>query len=337
LSKLILHDHNNDGVNRRGFLECMAWAGTGVLWSVSGGVLSSQAFGQKMAGSSKGDLNFVQISDSHIGFNKPANTDVAGTLQATMDKINSLPQSPEFIIHTGDISHTAKAAEFDNAEGILTASKKQIFYVPGEHDIAVDDGKQYLERYGKGSKGRGWYSFDQKGVHFVGLVNVGTLEGLGKLGPDQLEWLEDDLRSKSASVPIVLFAHIPLWAVYPEWGWGTQDSEQALSYAKRFGSVTVLNGHIHQVMQKVEGKVTFHTAMSTAFPQPAPGSAPAPGPMKVPAERLRSTLGITNVQYVVKKHSLAVVDSPLADPPAAAGSPASLPSSRGVQADLRHA
>jgi 3',5'-cyclic-AMP phosphodiesterase len=317
LSKLIIHDHNNDGVNRRGFLECMAWAGTGVLWSVSGGVLSSQAFGQKMAGGSKGDLNFVQISDSHIGFNKPANTDVAGTLQATIDKINALPQSPEFIIHTGDISHTAKAAEFDNAEGILTGSKKQIFYVPGEHDIAVDDGKQYLERYGKGSKGRGWYSFDQKGVHFVGLVNVGTLEGLGKLGPDQLEWLEEDLRAKSASTPIVLFAHIPLWAVYPDWGWGTQDSEQALSYAKRFGSVTVLNGHIHQVMQKVEGNVTFHTAMSTAFPQPAPGSASAPGPMKVPAERLRSTLGITNVQYVVKKHSLAVVDSPLASAPAA--------------------
>jgi Icc protein len=317
LSKLIIHDHNNDGVNRRGFLECMAWAGTGVLWSVSGGVLSSQAFGQKMAGSSKGDLNFVQISDSHIGFNKPANTDVAGTLQATIDKINALPRSPEFIIHTGDISHTAKAAEFDSAEGILAGSRKQIFYVPGEHDIAVDDGKQYLERYGKGSKGRGWYSFDQKGVHFVGLVNVGTLEGLGKLGPDQLEWLEDDLRAKSASTPIVLFAHIPLWAVYPEWGWGTQDSEQALSYAKRFGSVTVLNGHIHQVMQKVEGKVTFHTAMSTAFPQPAPGSAPAPGPMKVPAERLRSTLGITEVQYVVKKHSLAVVDSPLASAPVA--------------------
>ncbi len=138
------------------------------------------------------------------------------------------------------------------------------------------------------------------------------MEGMGKLGADQLEWLEDDLRAKSSSTPIVLFAHIPLWAVYPEWGWGTQDSEQALGYVKRFGSVTVLNGHIHQVMQKVEGNVTFHTAMSTAFPQPAPGLAPAPGPMKVPAERLRSVLGIANVQYVAKKHSLAVVDSTLA-------------------------
>ena len=315
MARHIVHDHSNDGINRRGFLECMAWAGTGVIWSVSGGVLSSQAFGKDTHAGGKGELNFVQISDSHIGFNKPANPDVAATLHATVDKINALPHSPEFIIHTGDISHTAKAAEFDSVEGILQASKqKQIFYVPGEHDVAVDDGKQYLERYGKGSQGRGWYSFDQKGVHFVGLVNVGVLEGMGKLGSDQLEWLEQDLRSKSASTPIVLFAHIPLWTVYPDWGWGTQDSEQALGYVKRFGSVTVLNGHIHQVMQKVEGNVTFHTAMSTAFPQPAPGSAAAPGPMKVPAERLRSVLGISNVQYIAKKHSLAIVDSTLEEP-----------------------
>ena len=313
MSKLIIHDHNNDGINRRGFLECMAWAGTGMLWTMSGGVLTSRAFADKMPSGSKGELNFVQISDSHIGFNKPANPDVSATLQATVDKINALPHPPEFIIHTGDISHTAKAAEFDGVEGILQASRqKQIFYVPGEHDVSVDDGKQYLDRYGKGARGRGWYSFDQKGVHFVGLVNVGAMEGMGKLGADQLEWLEDDLRAKSSSTPIVLFAHIPLWAVYPEWGWGTQDSEQALGYVKRFGSVTVLNGHIHQVMQKVEGNVTFHTAMSTAFPQPAPGLAPAPGPMKVPAERLRSVLGIANVQYLAKKHSLAVVDSTLA-------------------------
>jgi predicted phosphodiesterase len=281
----------------------MAWAGTGVLWTISGGVLSSQAFGKNTASAAKGELNFVQISDSHIGFNKPANPDVSATLQATVDKINALQHAPEFIIHTGDISHTAKAAEFDSLEGILKgANQKQVFYVPGEHDIAVDDAKQYLERFGKGSRGRGWYSFDQKGVHFVGLVNVGALEGMGKLGADQLEWLEDDLRGKSASTPIVLFAHIPLWAVYPEWGWSTQDSEQALGYVK----------HIHQVMQKVEGNVTFHTAMSTAFPQPAPGSAPAPGPMKVPAEKLRGVLGLASVQYLVKKHSLAVVDSSLA-------------------------
>jgi len=271
-------------------------------------------FGQDRKGSKGvGDLTFAQISDSHIGFDKPANPDVSGTLQATVAKINALPQTPEFIIHTGDLTHSSKAAEFDTMDQILKDGKqKQIYYVPGEHDYSVDDGKQYLERYGKATKGAGWYSFDHKGVHFVGLVNVAAIEGLGKLGDEQLAWLEGDLKGRTSSTPVVIFAHIPLWTVYQDWGWGTKDSEQALAYLKRFGSVTVLNGHIHQVMQKVEGNVAFHTAMSTAFPQPAPGSAPAPGPMKVPGERLRSVLGITNVSYTVKNHSLAVVDSTLA-------------------------
>jgi Icc protein len=312
LSKRIVHDHNKDGINRRGFLECMAWAGTGVIWTIAGGVPNSRAFGQK-GSHRQGDLSFVQISDSHIGFNKPANPDVTGTLQAAVEKINALSDSPEFIIHTGDLTHLSKPAEFDTLDQVLkSARQKQIFSVPGEHDISIDDGKQYLERYGKGTKGKGWYSFDQKGVHFVGLVNAAALEGLGKLGQDQLEWLESDLKGRGSSTPIVVFAHIPLWMVYPDWGWGTADGAQALGYLKRFGSVTVLNGHIHQVLQKVEGNVTFHTAMSTAFPQPAPGGAPAPGPMKVPAETLRGVLGISSVHYTASKHTLAVIDSPLA-------------------------
>jgi 3',5'-cyclic-AMP phosphodiesterase len=311
LAKRIVHNLNNDGIDRRGFLECMAWAGSGVLWTLSGGVLSSQAFGQKMK-AAKGALHFVQISDSHMGFNKPANPDVAATLKAAIDKINALPEEPDFLIHTGDLSHTSKAAEFDMLDQVLKSAKtKQAFFVPGEHDTSVDDGKQYLERYGKETKGRGWYSFNHKDVHFVGLTNVGAQEGLGKLGTDQLEWLEGDLKGQPASRPVVVFAHIPLWSVYPDWGWGTADSAEALAYLKRFGSVTILNGHIHQVMQKVEGNVTFHTAMSTAFPQPAPGTAKAPGPMKVPDEKLKSVLGITSVQSIAKNHSLAVVDSTL--------------------------
>jgi 3',5'-cyclic-AMP phosphodiesterase len=311
LAKRIVHNINDDGIDRRGFLECMAWAGSGVLWTLSGGVLSSQAFGQKMKAAT-GELHFVQISDSHMGFNKPANPDVAGTLRATIDKINALPEQPEFLIHTGDLSHTSKAAEFDLLDQMLKSAKtKQTFFVPGEHDTSVDDGKQYLERYGKEAKGRGWYSFNHKDVHFVGLTNVGAQEGLGKLGTDQLEWLQGDLKGQPASRPVVVFAHIPLWSVYPDWGWGTVDSAEALAYLKRFGSVTVLNGHIHQVMQKVEGNVTFHTAMSTAFPQPAPGTAKAPGPMKVPDEKLKSVLGITTVQSIAKSQALAVVDSTL--------------------------
>jgi 3',5'-cyclic AMP phosphodiesterase CpdA len=289
----------------------MAWAGTGVLWTAASGVLSSQAFGQNSK-MSRGGLQFVQISDSHIGFNKPANTNVNATLQSAIDKINALPQQPDFVIHTGDLSHGANASEFDTLDQLLKGAKaKQVFYVPGEHDTSTDDGKQYMERYGKTTKGRGWYSFNHKDVHFVGLSNVMVLEGLGKLGDDQLQWLEADLKGQPSSRPIVVFAHIPLWSVYPEWGWGTADSEQALGFLKRFGSVTVLNGHIHQVMQKVEGNVTFHTARSTAFPQPAPGQAKAPGPMKVEDAKLRSVLGITEVRAAMKNHSLAVVDSTL--------------------------
>ena len=265
MTKRIIHDHNNDGVDRRGFLECMAWAGTGVIWTVGSGILSSQAFGQKMM-PAKGELHFVQISDSHMGFNKPANTDVTGTLQATIDKINALPQQPDFIIHTGDLSHTSKAGEFDTLDQVLKGAKtKQAFLVPGEHDTSVDDGKMYMERYGKNAKGRGWHSFNRKDVHFVGLSNVAVLEVAGKLGPEQLQWLEADLKAQPTSRPVVVFAHIPLWSVYPEWGWGTEDSAQALGYLKRFGSVTVLNGHIHQVMQKMEGSVTFHTRCPPHF------------------------------------------------------------------------
>jgi len=310
-------DHAQDGVDRRGFLKCMAWAGTGMLWTVSGGVLGSRILGPLTAGaaeSSMRDFSFVQISDSHIGFNKPANTDVVGTLKQAIAKINALPAAPDFILHTGDLSHLSEPAEFDTLDQLLKTSRaKQIFYVPGEHDVISDNGKEFRSRYGKGTKGNGWFSFDQRGVHFIGLVNVMNIAegGLGILGDDQLAWLKDDVSGLSTSTPIVVFAHVPLWSIYPKWGWGTQDAEQALGYLKRFGSVTVLNGHIHQTLKKVEGNVTFHTATSTAFPQPAPGTAPKPGPMKVAPEILPAVLGITEVNYVESSHSLAVVDSKL--------------------------
>ena len=295
----------------------MAWAGTGVFCIIQGGVLKSYSLSQMAqhgVDAAKGDLSFVQISDSHIGFSKPANTDVTATLQEAVAKINVLPTPLAFALHTGDLTHLSKPEEFDTLDQVLKSLKtSKVFYVPGEHDVLNDNGKQYLERYGKGTQGEGWFSFDQKGVHFIGLVNVLNLKagGLGTLGLEQLEWLESDVKRLKSSTPIVVFAHIPLWAVYPEWGWGTDDSEQALSYLKRFGSVTVLNGHIHQTMQKVEGNVTFHTAMSTAFPQPQPGTAPSPGPLKVPAEKLRSLLGVTHVNFLGGKHTLAIVDSAL--------------------------
>ncbi len=310
----LLFDHNHDGIDRRGFLKCMAWAGSGALCVLQGGVLKSFSLSDAQHKHAQGDFTFVQISDSHMGFNKPANPDVVSTLQAAVAKINALPNPPEFMLHTGDITHLSKPNEFDQVQQILQSAKpKEIFFVPGEHDVLEDDGQQYRERFAKNTKGSGWYSFDKKGVHFVALVNVMNLKagGMGSLGPDQLAWLQDDVRPLSSSTPVVLFAHMPLWNIYPEWGWGTDDSAQALSYLKRFGCVTVLNGHIHQTMQKVEGNVTFHTAASTAFPQPQPGKADSAGPMKVPADQLRQLLGVTDVNYTRGKHALAVIDSSL--------------------------
>jgi len=311
----------SDKIERRNFLKCMAWAGTGIVWAMNGGVLGSSEL--VLGAKRTPGFNFVQISDSHIGFNKDPNHDVTKTFQEAVDKINALAEPPAFVIHTGDITHLSRAEEFDTAAQILKSARtSQIYYVPGEHDVFTDDGQLFRERFGRGTQGMGWQSFDYKGVHFVGLINVLNLKqgsgtglggnGFGQLGQDQLAWLKNDVKGLSSSTPIVVFAHIPLWTISPEWGWGTDESEEALSYLKRFGSVTVLNGHVHQIMQKVEGNVTFHTARSTAFPQPAPGTAPAPGPIKdVPADKLRSTLGLTDVSYAGTAGRLAVIDSTL--------------------------
>jgi plastocyanin len=301
--------------DRRKFLRCMAWVGTGAVWTMAGGVLKATPLGRggDSAGGSATGLCFVQISDSHIGFDKAANPDVTATLREAIAKIKTLPETPSFLLHTGDLTHLSKPQEFDALQQVLSELSQPVFCVPGEHDMLVDDGRSYLDRFGNGTSGAGWHSFDKDGVHFVGLVNVVNLKagGLGTLGRDQLEWLERDVKHLKSSTPVVVFAHIPLWSIYPEWGWGTEDSAQALALLKRFGSVSVLNGHIHQVMQKVEGHVTFHTAMSTAFPQPAPGTAPSPGPMKVESDRLKKVLGLAQVSFHEIGHPIAVTDLPL--------------------------
>jgi 3',5'-cyclic-AMP phosphodiesterase len=303
--------------SRRTALECMLWAGAGVLWTVSGGVPRSSLLGRPAA-AAEASFSFVQISDSHIGFNKDPNMDVPGTLKAAVAQLTALPDRPALLLHTGDVSHLSKPAQFDTAAQIIGAGGFDVHYVPGEHDVLEDGARPFVERFQarekQGVAGGGCYSFDQHGVHFIGLNNVTDLKsgGLGLLGEAQLAWLADDLSRRAASQPIVVFAHIPLWTVYAPWGWGTEDSERALALLRRFGSVTVLNGHIHQVMQKVEGTVAFHTARSTAFPQPAPGMAASPGPMKVEAGRLRSVLGVREVHVVAGQAALAVVDQTLA-------------------------
>jgi Icc protein len=327
MSNYIEQDASNDGVDRRGFLKCMAWAGAGMVWAMKGGILTARAFGDAPVAAGGADFSFVQVSDSHIGFNKGVYTDVVGTFQTAVSRINTLATPPALVLHTGDLTHLSKPAEFDTVSQVMKSIKtQQSFYVPGEHDYFVDNGKRYLDRFGKGTKGTGWQSFDFRGVHFVGLVNVANLQsgqtGLGVIGDDQLAWMEKDLAGLTDSTPVVVFAHVPLWTIYEQWGWGTQDAARALGYLKRFGSVSVLNGHIHQILQKVEGNITFHTARSTAFPQPEPGNAASPGPMKnIAAEKLRSCLGITRVDFVQHSGTLATTDSTLADAGTMIGQP----------------
>ena len=319
MSNYIEKDQSADGVNRRGFLKCMAWAGAGAIWAMRDGILQSHALGAgaDADAAADADFTFVQLSDSHIGFNKGVYSDVVGTFQLAVARANALPAAPALVLHTGDLTHLSKPAEFDTVAQIMKSLRSsQSFYVPGEHDYFVDDGRAYRDRFGQGTRGTGWHSFDYKGVHFIGLVNVANLStgktALGSLGTEQLAWLEKDLAGRGNSTPVVAFAHVPLWTIYPEWGWGTEDAGRALALLRRFASVTVLNGHIHQVLQKVEGNIAFHTGRSTAFPQPEPGKAPSPGPMKgVAAENLRRMLGVTSVSYVQTRGELAVVDRTL--------------------------
>ncbi len=300
--------------SRRRVLQCMAGAGT--LWLMKGGVPQAYAMGDAdamgQAAAADASFGFVQVSDSHIGFRHAPNMDVAGTLKAALDRINGQPMPPDFVIHTGDLTHLSRADEFDAAQALMGGLKTgKVFYVPGEHDVIGDNGAAFFSRFGQKQTQGGWYSFDYGGAHFVALVNVLNLQaaGLGYLDAEQLAWLKKDLAGRSAETPLVVFAHMPMWAVYPAWGWGTEDSGEALSYMRRFGSVTVLNGHIHQIQQKVEGTVAFYTARSTAYPQPAPGMGSGPGPLQdVPAGRLQTYLGLRQVRHVRGKSEVAVTE-----------------------------
>lgn len=293
------------GVDRRQAMKHLLWGGAGVVWTFAGGVPRALRLGGEAEAAEIRGFRFGQISDSHIGFKAGAHPSAQDTLLEAVNRLAAL--KPGFVIHTGDVSHLSTAEQFATAAGIMQGVKRDVFYVPGEHDTIGDDGKLFFQRFGRGRGTGGWYSFETQGVHFVGLVNVVKLTptGLGWFGPEQLKWLDEDLRHRSASTPIVVFTHMPMWSIYPQWGWGTEDSAPALAALRRFGSVTILNGHIHQVIQKVEGNMTYHTAYSTAFPQPAPGVGPGPGPLKVPADRLKTLLGIRRLDVVADRVSLS--------------------------------
>ena len=299
------NDVGSRGLGRRQAMKHLLWGGAGVLWTFAGGVPRALRLGGEAEAAEIPGFTFGQISDSHIGFKAGAHPSAQDTFSEAVARMAAV--KPSFVIHTGDVSHLSAAEQFAVAADIMQGVKREAFYVPGEHDTIGDNGKLFFQRFGRGQGPGGWYSFDAHGVHFVGLVNVVKLTqtGLGWFGPEQLQWLDQDLRQRSASTPIVVFAHMPMWSIYPQWGWGTEDAAPALAALRRFGSVTILNGHIHQVIQKVEGNMTYHTAYSTAFPQPAPGVGPGPGPLKVPADKLKTLLGIRRLDLVADRVSLA--------------------------------
>jgi Icc protein len=322
MSRYIEHgNEGDDDIDRRGFLKCMARAGTGVVFALSGcGEVATTRLGANAAPHARSSFTFVQISDSHVGFDKPANPDVVHTLEQCIARINALPQRPSFVVHTGDHVHLSTPEEFDTVKQLLgTIKAGHVFHVPGEHDVFVDQGKRYRQFFGKGSRGTGYYSFDEGGVHFLALANVqaseaesggATNNGLGVLGAEQLAFIKKDLAARSSDTPIVIFGHVPLLAVYPKWGWATKESAQVLKLLKRFGSVTALNGHIHQLIEKTEGKIVMHTAASTAYPLHPPGDV-APEPLVVPAGTLPSRIGIRTVHFVRGSSSIALKDQSL--------------------------
>jgi len=291
-------------MRRSAFLDHVGWTGAGILFTLgSAGTLTSRALAADEPGAA-GSLSFVQISDSHIGFNKAANDDVAATLAQAVDAVNALPAQPAFVVHTGDVTHLSKPAQFDAAKQVLATLKAPLVVLPGEHDVIGDNGKAFFAAFGRSDAKDGWFSFDQGGVHFVALVNVFNFEKMGLLGQLQLDWLQRDLAVQKADTPIVVFGHVPLYALYPQWGWTTEDGGKALALLARFSKVTVLNGHIHQVIEHTEGHIRFATAASTAYPQPAPGAADQPGPVTLPKDQLLHAIGFRTVELAAGSATL---------------------------------
>jgi 3',5'-cyclic AMP phosphodiesterase CpdA len=280
-------------MKRSNFLEHVAWTGSGIAWSLS----ASGLFASQPASAATDSFSFVQISDSHIGFTRPENPDVLGSFAKTIAAINALPQLPAFVVHTGDVTHLAKPAQFDAAKQVLSTLKVPYIVLPGEHDV-IGSPQAFFDAFRRSDAPQGWSSFDQGGIHFLSLVNVFNFEVDGKLGNDQLTFVENDLAAQKTSTPIVVFGHVPLYALYPPWGWTTEDGARVLAALRRFDAVTVLNGHIHQIIQHTEGNIRFATAAATAYPQPAPGAADKPGPLKVADDMLLKVLGYRSVELL---------------------------------------
>ncbi|RUP03224.1 MAG: metallophosphoesterase [Mycobacterium sp.] len=301
-------------MNRRQLIRHSAWFGAAVGLAVAGGEVISHVAGASTAERAviRPTVRFAQISDSHLGFTGTANSDVSETFRQAIEQVNNLGYTPDFVIHTGDLTHLSTAEQFDQVKQMMSGLRTpHVFTVPGEHDSVDDAGQKYRNAFGAGTRGDGWYSFDIAGVHVIALVNTLNLKKLGHLGVEQLDFVEKDVARLSSDTPIIVFSHIPLFAMYPDWGWGTEDAGQALSYLRRFSSVTCLNGHVHQVFSKTEGNVTFYSGNATAYPLPHPGDGPVPKPVTLPAGKLRDALGIREVSYQRGNSALALKESAL--------------------------
>ncbi len=293
-------------MKRASFLEHVAWTGAGIAYTLGAGGLMT---GRALAGASA-TVEFVQISDSHIGFHQAANPDVSATLKMAVDAINAMPAQPSFVVHTGDITHLSTPQQFDDARAILSTLKAPLIALPGEHDVIGNDFATYLSNFKiPHSTAGGWASWDRNGVHYIVLLNVFNFEKMGLMGADQLAWLAKDLSAVAKTTPVVVFTHVPLYALFPQWGWTTEDGSKALAMLQPFEHVTVLNGHIHQIVTHQEGNIRFASADATAYPQPKPGSAPKPGPVTLPHDDLLRAIGYRTVE--IDDGNLRFEDRPL--------------------------
>jgi hypothetical protein len=290
-------------IDRRDFLR---------LAGVGGAVFASGLAGcASMAGATHDDFYFVQLSDTHWGFKGPAvNPDAGGTLQKAVASVNALTVKPDFIVFTGDLTHTTddpkerrrRLAEFKDIVSRL--DNKNVHFMPGEHDASLDNGQAWKEFFGAS-----YYSFDHKGVHFIAIDNVS--DPAAKIGEAQLAWLKADLTKQAQDAPIVVLTHRPLFDLYPQWDWATKDGAQAIALLMPYRNVTVFYGHIHQEHHHMTGHIAHHSAKSLIFPLIAPGSKPKREPIAWDAAQPYKGLGFRGIEAELKKSAYEIVEYPV--------------------------
>jgi len=295
-------------VKRRDFLKLAGLGGLVFASRLTG--WANAADGTTMAGGSYGDFFFVQMSDTHWGFEGPPNPDARGTLRKAVAAVNDLAQQPDFIVFTGDLTHTTddpqerrkRMAEFRDIVGDLRV--KTVHFMPGEHDASLDRGKAFQEFFGDTH-----YTFDHKGVHFIVLDNVSDPAAL--IGDTQLEWLAADLKQLPRDAKIVVLTHRPLFDLYPQWDWATRDGAKAIELLMPHRNVTVFYGHIHQEHHFMTGHIAHHAANSLMFPLPAPGSQPKRTPLPWDPDHPYRGLGSREVEAEPKTAEYRVTELPL--------------------------